>query len=147
MPRDVVGMEVDAFSQGGDALFGPLRQQLADPAQDPGVPRPVPLPLGDEPRFEKGDPFGDQSVEELAVDRRRKSFEILHVGPREGCLDLLLDPQRIDVQCGDIDRDIVFVGPHSLAVGVVEHGTDLGQAPSQLAARVVGAVPEDLAQP
>ncbi len=109
------------------------------------MPCPVPLPLRDEPGFEQGDPFGDQSVEELAFDRCRKPFEHQHVGSREGCLHLLLDPQRIDVQGGDIDRDVVLIGPHPLAVDVVEHGTDLGQAPPQLAARVVGAVPEDLA--
>ncbi len=140
-------MKIDAPAQGRDPLFGPQRQQFAHPAEDPGVPCSIPLPLGDEPGFEKGDPFGDQPIEELAIDRCRKPFENLHVGSREGRLPVLLDPQRIDGHGGDVDRDVVLVGPHPLAVGVVENGTDLGQAPPQFATRVVGTIPEDLAQP
>src|SRR5262249_50895855 len=123
---------------------GRPRRQLVE---DRDVERAEALPLGREPAgelrvavdvdgFEEvaGDPVGDVG-EPLERDGADAGLE----GPRE------LD--GVDGAVGEVELDLIrSAGDHPAPPLVVEDAAELAQAPAELAARIVGHVPEEVAE-
>src|SRR5262249_26754049 len=87
-----------------------------------------------------------EAVCELAGEERHELTERV----RRNLLDARLHRARhfgdVDEAACEIQRYRIAFGYDARAVGVIQHASQLAQAPAQLATRIVRSVPEQLAQ-
>src|SRR5262245_23773155 len=105
-----------------------------------------PPPLRDQPAVEARAAVDLQTVQEVALDQPGEGSLLVQ---REGfhpALDRAGDIDRIDTAIGEVEPDGVVAGLDPPAAGLVHQAPDLAEAPAKLAARVVGNVPQELAQ-
>ena len=105
------------------------------------------LTLCDEPGFEQRNAIGLETLEELALELSIQLFEEIEVASGNRRFDTLCNPKRVHIDGRRIDGHPIVFGLHALVGRLVEEGADLGKTPAQLAARIVGHVPEQLAKP
>ena len=141
MRRYVTGQQVEPLANVGKRLIV-LGQERDDPRQDVRMKSLESLTLPDKPGFEQGNAIGLETLEELALELRRQLFEEIEVAARSRRRDARRDPQRVDLDGGRIDGHPIVFGLHALVRRVAEQPADFGEAPAQLAARIVGDVPE-----
>ena len=146
MRRFVKRQDVQQFANVGKRLVCP-RQQRGDPRQHVRMKSLESLTLPDEPDLEQGKAIRLKTLEELALELRRQPLEEIEVAPRSRPLDVLCDPQGVDLQSRRVDGHPIAFGLHALIRRLVQETADFGQAPAQLVARIAGDVPKHLAQP
>ncbi len=103
-------------------------------------------PLGGQPSLEERAAVDFQTVEKLPGKHRAQRFQTL----RRKILDALggraADLDRVDVTAREVEADGVGLCPDPAAVGAVDEAPDLTQAPAKLPARVLGHVPQQIAE-
>ena len=97
MRRFVKRQDVQQFANVGKRLVCP-RQQRGDPRQHVRMKSLEFLTLPDEPDLEQGKAIRLKTLEELALELRRQPLEEIEVAPRSRPLDVLCDPQGVDLQ-------------------------------------------------
>src|SRR5262245_18111146 len=101
-----------------------------------------PSALGGEPAIKTGIAVNLQAVEQLPVKERAQLAQAFgRQRPNPG-LGRLADLDRIDEAVRKIEPDAVAAALEPGTAGRVEDAAQLAQAPAQLAARVVGYIPQ-----
>jgi hypothetical protein len=104
-----------------------------------------PPPLRDQPGIEGRAAVDLQALQEIApkqVGERAQPFRRERVEP---VLDRARNFRRIDETVREVEPDHVAIGIDTAAAGRVHDPPQLAQRPAQLAARIVGHVPQELA--
>ena len=130
--------------------FGPLLEivqaivgwaGLTEPLENLYPPGPKRLPLAGKPTFETGAAFDLQAFEKLALKKLGANSEIFHRHVVQGLAHQGAYRQRIDETIPGFQAHTLAIRLEALAIGRVEQGPQLAQAPAQLAARVVRSIP------
>ena len=87
------------------------------------------------------------AFQEVAAEASRRVLQGLDRCAVEAVGHQLPEPDNIDRDVADVDSDHRAIGYDAPAALVVDQSAQLGQAPAQRAARVVGDFPQQLAQP
>jgi hypothetical protein len=140
--QGVQGHAGPGVDEGGLRLLGKSRGQGF---QDRAVGAAGGLGPGDEPLVEAVAVGNLHALEQLAVKQVRAGLEIDRVHLVEGFLQLVVDPAQIHpiIQSDDLDGMAVRLQVFGLGI---EHRTQLGQAPAEGGAGVVGVGPEQVTE-
>ena len=140
----VEGRELQPFLQiferlvGGDDLGQMLQQGRVAAAETAS--------LGDQPAVELGAALDLQAVEEVAGEQGKQLAQPLGLEGVQALLRGTGDLDHVDGATVEIEGDGVAARLHAALVRLVEDAARLAQTPAKLAARIVGHVPEQLAQ-
>src|SRR5262249_51232129 len=114
--------------------------------QQRGVAAAEPAPLGDQPAIELGAALDLMAIEEVARKQVRRCLQLRDSERLEALLRGAGDLDRIDKAAGKVERDGVTAGLDASLARLVEDASELTQAPPELAARIAGHIPQQLAQ-
>ena len=105
-----------------------------------------PTTLCGQPGGKHGAAVNRQTFEKVPLERCRERRESLRRQRLDPGLNGVEDVERVDPTLRQIQLNGVRTREHSPARTVVEQATDLAEAPTQFAARIVGDVPQQFAE-
>ena len=122
-----------------------VAQPLGQRVQHAAPQGAVALPLGHAPVVEAMAGRQVQSVEKLALQQDGRGFQNVD-RRRQATAQHLVHATHVDQHIGGGEGNVLAVGIEALALLIVGDAAQLGQAPAQRAARIVRAVPQQIAQ-
>ncbi|MNS87195.1 hypothetical protein D3C72_1211290 [compost metagenome] len=138
--------ELEPLVQTGEALLGPCRQACDQILQHRGMAGSQAPPLRRQPVVEERAAADLQPFEKISDEQRRQRAQPLQVRLVDALLHRQADLDDIDVAIAEVQPHHVLRRLYPAAVGLVEQGSGLAEAPAQLAARIVRNVPQQLAK-
>ncbi|HEX6010936.1 MAG TPA: hypothetical protein VFY87_03850 [Geminicoccaceae bacterium] len=151
------GERVQKESMGARLERGQLQPLLQEPRnlvvrnlsdellEQRGVKIAEPPPLGGKPSVEGRVPGDLQAVEEVTDEQGSQSPQPLR-GEHPDLSDHAGDLDRVDEAVREVEPDGFRPGVDPSPPGLVEKAAELTEAPAELAPRVVGDVPEQVAE-
>ena len=122
----------------GNALDQMLQQCGVTAAESP--------PLSGEPAVEHRAAVDFQAVQKVSVEQPGKRSLPLRGERPDALFDGAGDFDRIDEAIRQVEPDRVVAREDALAAALVDNAPDLAEAPTQLPPRIVGNIPQKLAQ-
>ena len=126
-----------------DLVVGDLSDEML---QHRGVTAAQAAALRHEPAVEHRAAIDLESFEKVADKQRGQGSQPLGGQRLDALLDRLVDLDRIDDAVREVEPDGVGLGLDPAAAGLIDDAPDLAEAPAQLAARIVGNVPQQFAK-
>jgi ubiquinone/menaquinone biosynthesis C-methylase UbiE len=127
-------------------LFGLGRESGHKVLEDGDVASAKAPPLGHHPAVEVWAAIDFKPIEEVADEQHRKRAQPLKIELLDTHLHRLADIDDIDEAVAEVEPDGVKRRLDPSTIGLVEDRPGLAEAPPKLPARIVGDVPEKLAQ-
>jgi len=102
--------------------------------------------LGDQPRIELRASLDLQLIQKVADEQRRQSPQPHRRQPIDPLMRRACDLHHVNEAVGKVEPDRISVRFEPSATAVAEEAPDLAEAPAKLGARVIGDVPQKLAE-
>src|SRR5690606_490471 len=139
----VEGRYREPLLETGERLFAlDARRKMLEQCRAAAAKAPA---LRREPTREGRAALDLEPLEEVAFEKRAERAKLLRCERREACLDRGGDLHRVDEGAAALEPDRVLAALEARRLSV-DDLAQLAQAPAQLPARVVGRVPQELAE-
>ncbi len=141
------GIDRDAGARVAERLLGRRRLERGDERVERRDPHgPQRLALAAEPGLEARTVREIQAFEQVAAHRDHDAAELVdRAAAEDGGVETT---RALDVNLGAarLERDVDAIGEEARLAPAIDHRAKLGEAPAQGGARVIGPVPEEIAE-
>ena len=144
--RFIEGCNFDALTQHFDAIIALRRQDGGKSLEQQLPPLTKTVPLACQPVVEQWSPVDGEAFEKVATEQCSERLKILRRPAGQRRLRVARKRDGIDVERTGVDPDPLTVGDEPGRCGPVDQWPQLGKAPAQLAFRVIGDIPKQLAE-